>query len=64
MQKLDHKSLIYGIIVTQERVLVKQRKRAIRVRATEVLLYGKTKSGVAWIVVGRSACDALQFHGQ
>ena len=63
MQKFDHKSLIYVIIGTQQRVLVKQRKGAIRVRATEVLQYCKTKSGVAW-VVGRSACDVLQFHGQ
>ena len=38
MQKTDHGSLIYGIIGTQEQVLVMQDKRAIRVRANEVLL--------------------------
>ena len=39
MQKFDHGSLIYGIIGTQERVLVSHGKQAIRVRASEVLLY-------------------------
>ena len=39
MQKLDHRSLIYEIIGTQVRVLVRQGKRAIMVSATEVLLY-------------------------
>ena len=39
MQKFGHRSLIYGTIETQERVLVRQGIRAIRVRAIEVLLY-------------------------
>ena len=39
MQKFDRRNLIYGIIGAQERVLVRQAKRAIRVRAIEVLLY-------------------------
>ena len=39
MQKLDHRSLMYGTIGTQERVLVRKGKRAIRVQAIEVLLY-------------------------
>ena len=39
MQKFDHRSLKYGIIGTQERVLARQGKQAIRVRAIEVLLY-------------------------
>ena len=39
MQKFDHKCLIYGIIGTQEQVLFKQGKQAIRVQAIEVLLY-------------------------
>ena len=38
MQTFDHKSLIYGIIRTPEGVLVRQGKRAIRVRVIEVLL--------------------------
>ena len=33
MQKSDHRSLVYEFIGTQERYLVKQGKRAIRVRA-------------------------------
>ena len=47
MQKFDHRNLIYGIIRTQERVLVRQGKRAIRVRAIEVLLYKRTGDGTA-----------------
>ena len=39
MQKFDNRSLIYGTIGTQERVLVRQGKQAIRIRAIEVLLY-------------------------
>ena len=39
MQKFVHRILTYGIIGTQEPVLVRQGKRAIRVRASEVLLY-------------------------
>ena len=39
MQKLDNKSLIYGIIGTQEQVLIRQGKQTIRVWATEALLY-------------------------
>ena len=41
MQKFDHKILIhiYGTLETQERDLVRQDKRAIRVRDIEVLLY-------------------------
>ena len=40
MQTFDHRIRIYGTIGTQEQVLVRQGKRAIRVRAIEaVLLY-------------------------
>ena len=39
MQKFDHRNLMYGTIETQERVLVRLGKRAIRVRAIEVLLH-------------------------
>ena len=39
MQKFDQRSLIYGTIGVLERVLVRQSKRAIKVRAIEVLLY-------------------------
>ena len=39
MHKFDHGSLIYGTVGVQERVLVRLDKRAIRVRAIEVLLY-------------------------
>ena len=39
MQKFVHRRLKYGIIGTQERVLVRQGKRTTRVRAIEVLLY-------------------------
>ena len=39
MQTFDHRRLIYGTTGTQKRVLVRQGKRAIRVRATEVLLF-------------------------
>ena len=35
----DHRSLIYGIIGTQERVLNRQGKRAINARAIKVLRY-------------------------
>ena len=37
-QQFDHRSLMYGIIGTQEQDLVKQGIRAIMVRAIEVLL--------------------------
>ena len=36
MQKFDNRSLIYAIIRTQERVPVRQGKRAIRARSIEV----------------------------
>ena len=39
MQKFDHRSLINGIIWTQELVLVRQGKRLRRVWVIEVLLY-------------------------
>ena len=39
MLKSDHKSLIYGIVGTQEWILVMQGKPDIRVRAIEILLY-------------------------
>ena len=39
MQKFDQKSFIHGTIGTQERVLVRQGKRAIRFRAIDILLY-------------------------
>ena len=39
MQKFDHKSLKYGIIGIQERVLPRQDKQVIRVGAIEVLLF-------------------------
>ena len=38
MQKFDRRGLIYGIVGIQERVLVRQGKRAIRVRVIEILL--------------------------
>ena len=38
MQNFDHRNLIYGIIGSKKPVLVRQGKRAIRVRAIEVLL--------------------------
>ena len=39
MQTLDHRRLIYGTIGTPNRVLVNHGKRAIRVRAMEVLSF-------------------------
>ena len=41
--KFDHRNLIdmFGTIGTQERVLVRQSKRAIKVRAIEVLQYSE-----------------------
>ena len=39
MQKFDHRNLKYGVIGTQERVLARQGKQAIRVQTIEVLLY-------------------------
>ena len=39
MQKFDHRNIIYEIIGTKERVLVRQGKRAIGVRAIKVLQY-------------------------
>ena len=39
MQKFDHRRIIYKIMGTQERVLGRQGKRVIRVRAIEVPLY-------------------------
>ena len=44
MQNFDHRISIYGIIGTQEEVLVRQGKAAIRVQAIEVLLYFTTIS--------------------
>ena len=38
MQEFDHGSLIYGILETQERDLVRQSKKAIGDRVIEVLL--------------------------
>ena len=43
MQKFDHRILIYGFMRTQERVLVRQGKRAVGVRAIEVLLHLQDK---------------------
>ena len=45
MQKFDHIGLIYGIIRTHKRVLVRQGKRAIMVQTIEVLLYKRTGDG-------------------
>ena len=42
MQKFDHRSLIYGTIVIQERILVRQGKQTVTVRAIEVPLYMRT----------------------
>ena len=39
MQKFDQRSIMYGTIDITERVLVRQSKRATRVRAIESLLY-------------------------
>ena len=44
MQIYDHRSLIYEIIGTQERVLVRQGKRTIKVPVIKVLLYIPTWS--------------------
>ena len=39
VQKFDHRGFTYGIIEAQERFLVWRSKLAIKVRATEFLLY-------------------------
>ena len=41
MEKFDRTGLIYVIIGTRGRVLVRQGKQAMRVRANEVLLYAE-----------------------
>ena len=45
MQTFDQRSPIYGATRTQERVLLRHRKRAIGVRAIEVLPYMRTDVG-------------------
>ena len=44
MQKFEHSSLIYAIIRTQDRVLVRQSIRARRARAIEIVLYSTLQS--------------------
>ena len=57
MQKSDHRGFVYEFIGTQERYLVRQGKRAIRVRAisSESLLH------LAWYIVESIILKMVNF---